>query len=77
MFFLISPAIILLALFNETFAAFPCTAEQRITAAEQIPYAYGLTDLGASAAAFAAVPFADNCIVTMFVSFDRFPISTI
>lgn len=40
-----------------------CTSEQRIAGAQQIPYAYNLEPLGASAAAFAEVPFAPDCVV--------------
>lgn len=37
-----------------------CTAEKRIAAAQCVPYAYNQPDLGASAAGFAACPFADD-----------------
>lgn len=40
-----------------------CSSAERIAGAEKIPYAYNLTPLGASAAAFEEVPFAPDCVV--------------
>lgn len=42
-----------------------CTADKRLAAARQIPYAYNLQPLGASAAAFKEVPFAADCLTEM------------
>ena len=46
-----------------TAAAIGCTESVRLAGAAQIPYAYNLKPIGASAAAFAQVPFASDCAV--------------
>lgn len=57
------------------FVCAECSSTQRLNYASQIPYAYNLSPLGASAIAFEAVPFAADCQVTMFVSFPLFSLS--
>lgn len=42
-----------------------CTAKERLSAAEAIPHAYNLHELGDSSAAFDQIPFAENCLTTM------------
>ncbi|KUJ07452.1 uncharacterized protein LY89DRAFT_789560 [Mollisia scopiformis] len=43
------------------FVAAQCTSADRIGYASQVPYAYNLSPLGASAAAFEAIPFNADC----------------
>ena len=49
-----------------TTAASVCTSAARLAGARQVPYAYNLKEPGASAAAFGQVPFAPDCVITVY-----------